>query len=99
MSNGFFADCSTFYGNQRQCEKITPESVELAVANAARYMDQTYPGWEHKIDLSILDRHEIDMCVFGQIAGSYSTGMNRLVIDFDMEYNSGHFDNEAYELY
>jgi hypothetical protein len=37
------------------------------VARGAAFMDEFYPGWERKVDVTILDISSPDQCICGQV--------------------------------
>ena len=49
------------------------ESIEARVAKGAAALDKVMPGWESKIDLSILDLGDGCRCVLGQLFGEKAT--------------------------
>lgn len=56
-------------------------TTQARVAAGAQYLDQTQPGWEHKIDLAALDMESGCSCIIGQTmqdlareAGAFTSG-------------------------
>lgn len=43
------------------------DTVEARVARGAAWLDEKYPGWYSKIDLSVLDISDCYQCVLGQV--------------------------------
>ena len=54
------------------------------VARGAAYMDENYPGWERKINLSVLDITDGEVCICGQAVTSQliPQGFTRVCNDF-----------------
>lgn len=52
--------------------------LEERVKDGAVYLDKQVPGWEHKVDLEILDMDYTRNCVLGQMYGSYRRGKDEL---------------------
>lgn len=43
------------------------DTAEVRVARGAAWLDEKYPGWYSKIDLSVLDISDCYQCVLGQV--------------------------------
>lgn len=56
------------------------------VLKGAAFLDQTEPGWHTKIDRDRLDISSREDCVFGQLYGNYSNGLNK---HFGNRWNPG----------
>ena len=59
---------------------MTSTSAER-VARGAAYMDENYPGWERRVDLSILDINNPTSCICGQVVSLGQCGGWSLVSD------------------
>lgn len=44
---------------------------ENEIKAGAAYLDRVRPGWEHYIDLELLDMDHMNNCVIGQVFGNY----------------------------
>lgn len=67
-------------------------TIELArhyVCNGAAVLDQSYHGWERKIDLSTLDVQSLINCPLGQVYGDFGLGL--LATQFYYARTAGHF--------
>lgn len=47
------------------------EEVRLSVKYGANFMDENFPGWADKINLSKLDMGDCEVCIIGQAVGNY----------------------------
>jgi hypothetical protein len=47
---------------------ITAEQAHAAAARGAKWMDNHCPGWEHKVDVKVLDMSHGMKCILGQTA-------------------------------
>lgn len=52
--------------------------LEERVKDGAVYLDNQVPGWEHNVNLEILDMDCTGNCVLGQMYGSYRFGKDEL---------------------
>lgn len=55
-------------------------SIEQRVQSGIRLLNEVVPGWHHMIDVDILDLHETDECILGQVFGDYIEGIDALGI-------------------
>ena len=53
------------------------ESV-IWVADGVALLDEVWPGWEREIDLNRLDVSDADLCILGQLYGSFTAGLEVL---------------------
>lgn len=44
-------------------------TIAERVAAGMAFLDDVFPGWEHKINLEVLDLSDCAACVIGQVAG------------------------------
>lgn len=58
---------------------------ERRVAKGAVRLDAVYPGWYDKIDLDRLDLSHWQLCVLGQLYGTYHYGVDVLDIEKERE--------------
>jgi hypothetical protein len=59
----------------------TPDTLTTAEERAARgaaLLDTRYPGWEQLIDRDTLIMQYCDVCILGQLYGSYSAGLRAI---------------------
>lgn len=54
-------------------------TVAERVRKGAKLLDKEYPGWEKRIDLSILDLESTCDCILGQLYGGYGAGLEALL--------------------
>lgn len=47
------------------------EDMQLCVKRGAAWMDEHYPGWIERINLSELDMNNCHRCIIGQTIGDY----------------------------
>jgi hypothetical protein len=60
---------------------------EKEIAAGMELLDCKAPGWREKIDVFKLDLNDGQMCVLGQVYGSYDDGLNELGLsDCGAEY-------------
>lgn len=56
--------------------------IKREVRNGAEYLDKVYgPSWDTKIDTKKLDIAASYNCVFGQLYGSFATGLVNIDMD------------------
>ncbi len=56
-------------------------TLKNRVEAGAKFLDVMSPGWEKKIDLSVLDLGLPNTCVLGEIFGNYEDGKDALGIE------------------
>lgn len=52
-------------------DNFITEETRLTVKRGAVWMDQNYPGWAQRINLSNLDMGDCEACIIGQTIGTY----------------------------
>lgn len=52
------------------------------ISNGIEYLDDKYPGWEHKVNLEELRLSSCDHCVLGQLGGYYAE-LDRISSNYD----------------
>lgn len=77
-------------------ETPTPPGVYERVARGADMLDKNRPGWEHQINLEILDMNDPYKCVLGQLQGEFFSGLRTIedngANSFDYGFDVHHTD-------
>lgn len=68
-------------------------TTETWVAAGVVLLDRRRPGWDALVDLAVLDLACGDLCVLGQVFGSYSYGLDALDVDAPAEYGFNAWGN------
>jgi hypothetical protein len=68
------------------------EDVALAVRRGASWLDENYPNWANRIDLSKLSMNNCSYCVIGQAVGDYYDSIQNAA---DSDY-AGDSDSQAW---
>jgi hypothetical protein len=54
----------------------TPEAPEARIPRAARWLDETYPGWAEKIDLDYFNMAESSRCIGHYLGVDWWNGLS-----------------------
>lgn len=64
------------------------EAMQATVAAGAALLDERYPGWAGRVDLSQLDMRYPRHCVLSHVYGEYHTGLRELFGSFQSDTES-----------
>jgi len=68
--------------------------IDECIARGVALLDARRPGWYRDVDIDILDMCAPDVCILGQLYGSYSDGKWLLGLEFR---SGGRYGFDVYE--
>lgn len=71
---------------------VIDEKMLLAVHSGAIWLDNNYPDWVNKIDLSKLNMNNCTNCVIGQAVGDYYQTISRAAGEAGSDYDNASYN-------